>query len=160
MEHNIEGGIGASRPLASEALVEEGMYSHGRSIGLLRALVCVGLLTPALVLPASALDDADRDARLQPERVMDTIGIRPGMVVGEAGAGRGLLHLQARATRRRLGQGLRQRHRPGRPRARPASLPERGCSQHLVALFRESGYELAGDEHFLERDLLLIFRPS
>lgn len=41
------------------------------------------------VPPAAALDDAARDVLLQPERVMDTIGIRSGMVVGEAGAGRG-----------------------------------------------------------------------
>ena len=31
---------------------------------------------------------------------------------------------------------------------------------HLVELFRESGYELAADERFLERDVLLVFRPS
>jgi ubiquinone/menaquinone biosynthesis C-methylase UbiE len=38
---------------------------------------------------AAALDDAARDAELHPERVMDAIGVRPGMVIGEAGAGRG-----------------------------------------------------------------------
>jgi ubiquinone/menaquinone biosynthesis C-methylase UbiE len=44
--------------------------------------------------PAAALDDAARDALLEPERVMDTIGIRSGMVVGEAGAGRGYFTLK------------------------------------------------------------------
>jgi hypothetical protein len=29
-----------------------------------------------------------------------------------------------------------------------------------VALFAESGYELARDERFLEKGLLLVFRPS
>ncbi len=32
-----------------------------------------------------------RDARVQPEKVMDVIGVKPGMVIGEAGAGRGYL---------------------------------------------------------------------
>jgi hypothetical protein len=32
--------------------------------------------------------------------------------------------------------------------------------KRVVELFRESGYELARDERFLERDLLLVFRPS
>ncbi len=32
-----------------------------------------------------------RDARIQPEKVMDVIGVKPGMVIGEAGAGRGYL---------------------------------------------------------------------
>ena len=43
----------------------------------------------AAPLNTAALDEAKRDAQLQPERVMDAIGIRPGMVIGEAGAGRG-----------------------------------------------------------------------
>jgi ubiquinone/menaquinone biosynthesis C-methylase UbiE len=43
----------------------------------------------AALTPAGADENARRDARLQPERVMDAVGIRPGMVVGEAGAGRG-----------------------------------------------------------------------
>ena len=38
-------------------------------------------------LPISREDN--RDSRLQPERVMDAIGVRPGMVIGEPGAGRG-----------------------------------------------------------------------
>jgi SAM-dependent methyltransferase len=32
--------------------------------------------------------------------------------------------------------------------------------ERLVALFAESGYELARDERFLEKDVLLVFRPS
>ena len=32
-----------------------------------------------------------RDALVQPEKVMDVIGVKPGMVIGEAGAGRGYL---------------------------------------------------------------------
>jgi ubiquinone/menaquinone biosynthesis C-methylase UbiE len=32
-----------------------------------------------------------RDARVQPEKIMDVIGVKPGMVIGEAGAGRGYL---------------------------------------------------------------------
>jgi hypothetical protein len=32
--------------------------------------------------------------------------------------------------------------------------------ERLVALFTESGYDLARDERFLEKDLLLVFTPS
>jgi len=32
-----------------------------------------------------------RDRRTQPEKVMDTVGVKPGMIIGEAGAGRGYL---------------------------------------------------------------------
>lgn len=32
---------------------------------------------------------AGRDARQQPERIMEIIGVRPGMIIGEAGAGGG-----------------------------------------------------------------------
>ncbi len=59
----------------------------GRALTLLTAVGWAALA--ALAPPAVALDDARRDAELQPERVMDAIGVRPGMVVGEAGAGRG-----------------------------------------------------------------------
>jgi len=30
-----------------------------------------------------------RDAQVQPEKVMEAIGVKPGMVIGEAGAGEG-----------------------------------------------------------------------
>jgi predicted methyltransferase len=65
------------------------MHRHECRKGVLAALVWTGLLASVLVLRSDALDDAERDARLQPERVMDAIGVRPGMVIGEAGAGRG-----------------------------------------------------------------------
>lgn len=32
---------------------------------------------------------SSRDAEVQPERLMDAIGVKPGMVIGEAGAGEG-----------------------------------------------------------------------
>jgi ubiquinone/menaquinone biosynthesis C-methylase UbiE len=32
---------------------------------------------------------SSRDAQVQPEKLMDAIGVKPGMVIGEAGAGRG-----------------------------------------------------------------------
>jgi predicted methyltransferase len=46
-------------------------------------LVCVGLC----LIPLSA-DDV-RDKSHQPERVMDLVGVRPGMIIGEVGAGHG-----------------------------------------------------------------------
>ena len=48
----------------------------------------------------------------------------------------------------------------------PAGATEDSRDRHfltrerLVALFAESGYEVARDERFLEKDLLLVFRPS
>jgi len=49
-------------------------------------VACFGFLITA---PALAHDEAGRDLRLQPDRVMDAVGVRRGMVVGEVGAGRG-----------------------------------------------------------------------
>ncbi len=46
-------------------------------------LICVGLC----LIPLSA-DDV-RDKSHQPERVMDLVGVRPGMIIGEVGAGHG-----------------------------------------------------------------------
>jgi ubiquinone/menaquinone biosynthesis C-methylase UbiE len=205
------------------------MHRHGRRIGLVGALVWAGLFAPTLVLQASALDDAGRDGRLQPERVMDAIGVRPGMVIGEAGAGQGYFTFKLA---RRVGDGgkvfandidraalehIRLRCRTEGVRniepvvgevddplfpqpaldmavmvyalhdfAHPAAFlnslkrylkpggtvvildqnPEASGDRHflsrerLVELFHESGYELMADERFLERDLLLVFRPS
>jgi ubiquinone/menaquinone biosynthesis C-methylase UbiE len=183
----------------------------------------------AAVTPATAEENARRDAQLQPERVMDAIGVRPGMIVGEAGAGRGYFTFKLA---RRVGvsgkvyandidrsalDDLRQTcrgekidnietvvgevddplfpvaglevvvmvyaiHDFARPAAFLANLkkylkpggavvvldqnPDATGDRHfltrerLVALFGESGYELARDERFLEKDLLLVFRPS
>jgi ubiquinone/menaquinone biosynthesis C-methylase UbiE len=200
------------------------------AVGFVRVLVsCFVAAAVGAVTPAGATEDARRDARLQPERVMDAVGIRPGMVVGEAGAGRGYFTFKLA---RRVGDPgkvyandidrdaldhIRQVCRdenianvvtvvgevedplfpvPGldlvmmvyalHDFARPAAFlvnlrkylkpggtvvvldqdPDRTGDRHfldrerLVALFGESGYELARDERFLERDLLLVFRPS
>jgi ubiquinone/menaquinone biosynthesis C-methylase UbiE len=205
------------------------MHRHGCRKALLAALFWTGLLAAVPVLRADALEDAERDARLQPERVMDAIGVRPGMVIGEAGAGRG--YFTFKLARRVGAQGkvyandidrgaldhIRQVcrdenianvetvvgevedplfpvgglemvmmvyafHHFARPVPFLENLkkylepggkvvildqdPEVSGSSHflsrkrLVELFRESGYELARDERFLERDLLLVFRPS
>lgn len=48
-------------------------------------LVIVGLLVPLYGIPS----ERNRDTWQQPEKVMDAIGVRPGMVIGEAGAGKG-----------------------------------------------------------------------
>jgi len=47
---------------------------------------------------ASASDDADRETWQPPEQILDTAGVRPGMKIGEAGAGTGYLtfHLASR----------------------------------------------------------------
>ena len=192
-------------------------------------VACAVMAVLAAVTPAGADENARRDARLQPERVMDAIGIRPGMVVGEAGAGRGyftfkLAHrvgasgkVYANDIDRTALDHVRQvcrddnignvetvvgevedplfpvtglevvvmvyaLHDFARPAAFLESLkkylkpggsvvildqdPDISGDHHfltrerLVALFAESGYELARDERFLEKDVLLVFRPS
>ncbi len=53
-------------------------------------MACAGLgVLIALALAAVAWNESERDRWLQPERVMDAVGLRPGMTVGEVGAGRG-----------------------------------------------------------------------
>ncbi|MCP4897509.1 MAG: class I SAM-dependent methyltransferase [bacterium] len=37
----------------------------------------------------AAFNEESRDRSLQPERVMDAVGVKPGMTIGEVGAGRG-----------------------------------------------------------------------
>lgn len=39
----------------------------------------------------------ERDKRLPPEKVMDVIGVEPGMVIGEAGAGNGYFTFKLRS---------------------------------------------------------------
>jgi len=203
------------------------MHRRGCRIGLALVVVWAWLLAPTLALRVNALDDASRDARLQPERVMDAIGVRPGMVIGEAGAGRGYFTFKLA---RRVGASgrvyandidrnaldhIRRECRDASienvetvvgevddPRfpvagleivmmvyalhdfARPVPFlknlkrylapggtvvildqnPKVSGDSHflsrerLVELFRESGFDLAADERFLERDLLLVFR--
>jgi ubiquinone/menaquinone biosynthesis C-methylase UbiE len=56
-------------------------------------VVCLGsswLISNALGTPGiSPQNNAYRDRMLQPERVMTAVGVRPGMVIGEVGAGEG-----------------------------------------------------------------------
>jgi ubiquinone/menaquinone biosynthesis C-methylase UbiE len=179
--------------------------------------------------PALATQEERRDARLQPERVMDAVGIRPGMVVGEAGAGRGyftfklarrvgasgkvyandidraaLDHVRQVCRDEKIGnietvagevedplfpvtglevvvmvyalhdfsrpvaflQNLKKYLKPGGRVVILDQDPGLAGDHHflsrerLVELFAESGYVLARDERFLEKDLLLVFRPS
>ena len=196
----------------------------------LTSLVAVAVVAALVVVaPAGATEDSRRDARLQPERVLDAVGIRPGMVVGEAGAGRGYFTFKLarrvgasgkvyandidRAALDHVRQVCRDDnienvetvvgevedplfpvaglevivmvyaiHDFARPAAFLESLkkylkpggsvvildqdPDISGDHHfltrerLVALFAESGYELARDERFLEKDVLLVFRPS
>ncbi len=55
-----------------------------------------------IVFSPSPAQEGWRDRLMQPERTMDAIGVRPGMVIGEAGAGEGYFtfHLS-----RRVGSG-------------------------------------------------------
>lgn len=47
------------------------------------------LLKTAADVTDQSTQESDRDRWQQPERVMDAIGVKPGMVIGEAGAGTG-----------------------------------------------------------------------
>jgi SAM-dependent methyltransferase len=84
----MEGAVSAPRDQASVG--GGGAVSQRRALFTsLSALTRATAVVVLSALPAAAFDDASRDAELQPERVMDAIGVRPGMVIGEAGAGRG-----------------------------------------------------------------------
>ena len=43
----------------------------------------------ALVTPNPSFGQADRETWQPPEKIMDAVGVKPGMKIGEAGAGRG-----------------------------------------------------------------------
>jgi ubiquinone/menaquinone biosynthesis C-methylase UbiE len=204
---------------------------RGRKTRAIVTSLVAGAVVAALatVTPASAADDARRDAQLQPDRVMDAIGIRPGMVVGEAGAGRGyftfklarrvgasgkvyandidraaLDHVRQVCRDENIGnietvvgevedplfpvaglevvvmvyalhdfagpvaflENLKKYLKPAGTVVVLDQDPDVTGDRHfltrerLVALFGESGYALARDERFLEKDLLLVFRPS
>ena len=57
-----------------------------RSTVIVRALCCLALLC---WVSSAACSEADRDRWLQPDRVMQAVGVERGMTVGEIGAGRG-----------------------------------------------------------------------
>jgi len=51
-----------------------------------------------LVIPGTGIiAQSDRDSWQQPEKIMDVIGVKPGMVIAEAGAGRGYFTLKLAA---------------------------------------------------------------
>lgn len=194
-----------------------------------RLLAVAVLAALGAVAALGATQDARRDERLRPEKVMDVVGIRPGMVVGEAGAGRGyftfklarrvgpsgrvyandidraaLDHVRQVCRDEGIGnvetvvgetedplfpvtglevvvmvyalhdfsqpvaflQNLKRYLKPGASVVILDADPERTGERHflarerLVELFAEAGYVLARDERFLEKDLLLVFRPS
>ncbi|MCP4728094.1 MAG: methyltransferase domain-containing protein [bacterium] len=54
---------------------------------LLRIALLSTILTLIITIPA--LSQSRRERQMQPERVMDAVGVKPGMVIGEAGAGNG-----------------------------------------------------------------------
>ena len=54
-------------------------------------LLFVVLLAVAVLSNSCLAQSSRRDAKIQPEKVMDVIGVKKGMVIGEAGAGRGYL---------------------------------------------------------------------
>jgi ubiquinone/menaquinone biosynthesis C-methylase UbiE len=56
-----------------------------RTAVLATALILSFIVTPGLAQNA----DAARDSLEQPEKVMEATGVKPGMVIGEVGAGRG-----------------------------------------------------------------------
>jgi ubiquinone/menaquinone biosynthesis C-methylase UbiE len=70
--------------------VKSSTRGHGREemTGLRKHSLLVLILISAAVLPLFG-QDAHRDSQLMPEALLDSIGVRPGMIIGEAGAGQG-----------------------------------------------------------------------
>lgn len=56
-----------------------------------KAALALAVVLPGLILASGAAqsDSPSRDSIEQPAKVMEAVGIEPGMVVGEVGAGRG-----------------------------------------------------------------------
>jgi ubiquinone/menaquinone biosynthesis C-methylase UbiE len=53
------------------------------------ALISIALIVLLAPFGAAQFGGAARDSIEQPEKVMETTGVKPGMVIGEVGAGRG-----------------------------------------------------------------------
>ena len=53
------------------------------TLSILYSFILTGLPDPC------RCQDDDRDSWQKPEKVMDAIGVKPGMIIGEAGAGSG-----------------------------------------------------------------------
>ena len=54
-----------------------------------RRIVLIFIISSFLITSVGYSQNSYRDRQLQPEKIMDVIGVKPGMVIGEAGAGRG-----------------------------------------------------------------------
>ncbi|MFC2161752.1 class I SAM-dependent methyltransferase [Acidobacteriota bacterium] len=54
-----------------------------------RQRILIVLLIAVLLPQVNAGQNSYRDRELQPEKIMDTIGIKPGLIIGEGGAGSG-----------------------------------------------------------------------
>ena len=54
-----------------------------------KQLILILLIFVALLPQLHSGQNTYRDRELQPEKLMDTIGVKPGLIIGEGGAGRG-----------------------------------------------------------------------
>ena len=122
----------------------------GHDTRAVRTCLAAGAVAAVLaVSPASASEEDRRDARLQPERLV--------MMVYA-------LHDFSRPAA--FLRNLKKYLKPGGAVVILDQDPEASGNHHFltreryVELFAESGYALARDERFLEKDLLLVFRPS
>jgi len=52
-------------------------------------LVLLGVIFIHIIFSQFSFAQSSRDKRVQPEKIMDAVGLKPGMIIGEAGAGRG-----------------------------------------------------------------------
>lgn len=54
-----------------------------------KQLILILLILAVLLPQLKAGQNTYRDRELQPEKLMDTIGVKPGLIIGEGGAGQG-----------------------------------------------------------------------
>lgn len=87
----------------------------------------------------------DRDSWQQPDRIMDSTGVQPGMVIGEIGAGRGYFTFK-----------LSERDPDKWTHGRGHFWPE----EKIIDLIEEAGYSVTKIMRYLPKDYIFECIPG